>query len=176
MRLNRLFKKITLTILLLIVGIFIWLSFTVFPAISGYGSKNLCSDIYLQHRDPKDVLREDFKDFPLSLGKFIVNRDDSSVTGSVFGIATRKSIYRKECGCTLLNDFTEEEVRKQPFLLPLKPIVNSDSIYWPYGNKVIDSVPLNINREYLQKAVNNVMNETTLSGSPTYYKSSACFV
>ncbi len=168
MRLRKLFKKIIITLLLIIVGIFIWLSFTVFPAVSGYGSKNLCSAIYLQHRAPNDVIREDLGDFPLSLGKFVVNRNDSTVTGSVFGIATKKAIYRKGCGCTILNDFNETEVRDQRFLFPSKPIINSDTIYWPYGNKMTDSVPLNINREYLQKAVNNVMNETTLSGSPVY--------
>ncbi len=71
MRLKRLFKIIILTLSVIITGVFIWLSFTVFPAVSGYGSKNLCSAIYLQHRDPKDVIQEDLGDFPLSLGKFV---------------------------------------------------------------------------------------------------------
>lgn len=168
MRLKRVYKKIFLTLFLILVGIFSWLSFTVFPVISGYGSKNVCSSTYLQHRDPKDVVREDLADFPLSLGKFVVNQDDSSVTGSVFGIATKKAIYRKGCGCSIINDFSEEAVRKQPFVFPSKPMINSDTISWPYGNKITDSIPRNINRKSLQKAVDNVMSEISRSGKPAY--------
>ena len=165
---KNLFKKILLALLIIIVAVFIWLSFTVFPVISGYGSKNLCSAVYLQHRNPIDVIREDLGDFPLSLGKFVLNKVDSSVTGSVFGIASKKTIYRKGCGCTIVNDFSEEEIRKQEFSFPSKPVINNDTIPWPYGNKLIDTVPLNVNREYLQKVVNNVMNDTDLNGKPAY--------
>ena len=59
-----------------------WYAWKVFPLISGYGSKNMCSAVYLQHRDPKDILREDLGSFPESLGTFTVNKDDSSVTGT----------------------------------------------------------------------------------------------
>lgn len=165
---KRLLKKILLALLVIIVVAFIWLSFTVFPVVSGYGAKNLCSAVYLQHRNSRDVIKEDLGDFPLSLGKFIVNENDSSVTGSVFGIARKKAIYRMGCGCTLVNDYSEEEVRKQEFSFPSKPIINRDTIAWPYGDKVTDTVPHNVNREYLLKAVKAVMNETSLDGKPAY--------
>ena len=151
--------------LLLIVVAFIWLSFTVFPAISGYGSKNLCSSIYLQHRSPADVIREDLSGFPLSLGTFSIDEKDSSVTGTVWGIAKRKTIYRKGIGCTIINDLSEEDVRKQQFLLPSAPISNNDSIHWPYGNKLSATLSPNINKEQLQKVVDNILNETKSDGS-----------
>jgi len=81
-----------LALLAIIIFLFSWLSSTVFRDVSGYGSKNLCSAVYLQHRDPSEVIREDLADFPLSLGKFSVNEKDSSVTGSVWGIAKSKTI------------------------------------------------------------------------------------
>jgi CubicO group peptidase (beta-lactamase class C family) len=168
MKIKSLVKRIVLGLLLIIVGVFVWLSFTVFPAISGYGAKNLCSAFYLQHRSPEDVEREDLADFPLSLGKFTISEKDSSVKGSVLGIAVRKAIYRKRCGCTLINDYSEGEIRKQPFSVPSKPLVNRDTIYWPYGNKLTDSMPTNIHREHLQEAVSNVMNELGISGKPAY--------
>src|SRR5438552_3150557 len=120
--------RIILLLLFIFIGLFTWLSFTVFPVISGYGSKNLCSAVYLQHRKAADVIKEDLADFPLSLGSFTVNEKDSSVTGSVWGIAKRKTIYRKGMGCTLINDFSEEEVRRRQFSLPSKPIFNTDTI------------------------------------------------
>ena len=168
MRIRKYFKRIVLLILLLIVVVFIWLSFTVFPAISGYGSKNLCSSIYLQHRNPADVIREDLSVFPLSLGTFTVNEKDSSVTGSVCGIAKRKAIYRKGIGCTIINDFSEAEVRSQQFLLPSTPVIRRDSIAWPYGDKLPATDSLNINKEQIQKVVDNVLHETKSDGESAF--------
>ena len=168
MRTRKIIKRIFFSILLIFIVVFTWLSFTVFPAVSGYGSKNLCSAVYLQHRNPADVIREDLGAFPLSFGTFTVNEKDSSVTGSVWGLAKRKTIYRNGVGCTLINDLTEDEIRKQQFVLPAKPSINSDSIAWPYGDKLSDSIPVNINKEKLQVAVNNVMNETTADGQTVY--------
>src|SRR5262245_12582344 len=115
---KRFLKRLFTALALLIIVFFVWLSFTVFPDISGFGSKNLCSAFYLQHRNPDDVRREDLGDFPKSLGKFKVNENDSSVTGSVWGVAKSKAIYRKECGCTLVNDISEDQIRRQQFSLP----------------------------------------------------------
>ena len=168
MRIEKILKSAFVSILLIIIIVFVWLSFTVFPAVSGYGSKNLCSAVYLQHRNPVDVIREDLGAFPLSFGTFTVNEKDSSVTGSVWGLAKRKTIYRKGVGCTIINDLTEEEIRKQQFALPAKPSINSDSIAWPYGDKLPDTIPVNINKEKLEVAVNNVMNETTADGKTVY--------
>jgi len=157
-----------LALLAIIIFLFSWLSSTVFRDVSGYGSKNLCSAVYLQHRDPSEVIREDLADFPLSLGKFSVNEKDSSVTGSVWGIAKSKTIYRKGCGCTLINDISEAEVRAQTFSFPPKALSNSDSVDWPYGDRVAYSFPSNIDNDLLQKAVRNVMNESSANGKPAF--------
>ena len=162
------FIKGIICCLLILIALFIWLSFTVFPAVSGYGAKNLASAIYLQHRDKAVVLKEDLSDFPLSIGSFFVNDKDSSVTGSVWGLAKRKAIYRKGVGCTLVNDFSEASIRKQDFALPSKPIVNVDSIPWPYGDKLTETAPSNIDYQQLQKAVYSAMSETTLKGTPAF--------
>ncbi|MEO6818838.1 MAG: hypothetical protein ABI266_05355, partial [Ginsengibacter sp.] len=159
---------IILVVILFIVGAFIWLSFTVFPAISGYGSKNLCSAIYLQHRNAADVINEDLSKFPLSLGSFTVNENDASVTGSVWGMAKRKTIYRKGIGCTMVNDFSEADIRKQKFLLPSPTKTNSEAIPWPYGDKVVETTSTKINKALLQSAVDNIMQATTLDGYSAY--------
>src|ERR1041385_5339970 len=115
MRIKKIITRIILVLLSIFIGLFTWLSFTVFPTVSGYGSKNLCSAVYLQHRRPADVIKEDLADFPLSLGSFTVNEKDSSVTGSVWGIAKRKTIYRKETAGTLFNVFRKEKEGKKLF-------------------------------------------------------------
>jgi CubicO group peptidase (beta-lactamase class C family) len=85
---------------------------------------------------------------------------------ALYGDLQKKTIYRKGIGCTLINDFSEEEVRRQQFLLPSKPILNTDTISWPYGDRITGALPANINKEQLQKAVDNVMSGTTADGKP----------
>ncbi|MBC7873908.1 MAG: serine hydrolase, partial [Ferruginibacter sp.] len=145
----------------------VWYAWKAFPIISGYGSKNMCSAVYLQHRDHKDVLREDLRDFPFSLGSYTINEKDSSVTGSVWGFARKKTIYRKGIGCTLVNDISEKEIREQEFSIPPVPSAYTDSMAWPYGDKIPDTIPPNINTDQLDKAVEQVMNEGK-DGKPAY--------
>ena len=97
----QLFKKILkVFLMLLLIGLIggVWYAWHAFPAISGYGAKNMCSAVYLQHRNPADIIREDLGDFPLSLGSFTLNEKDSYVTGSVWGFAKRKAIYTARDG------------------------------------------------------------------------------
>lgn len=168
MKIRKLIVRSVLTLLALLLISGIWYAWRAFPIISGYGSKNMCSAVFLQHRSPKDVLREDLGSFPLSLGSFTVNEKDSSVTGSVFGFAKRKTIYRKGIGCTIVNDFTEAEIKAQRFTIPAAPQINADTIAWPYGNKINDTIAVTINKAQLDKTVDYVMNEKTKDGKPTY--------
>ena len=127
----------------------------------------MASGIYLQHRKQADILKEDLGNFPLSLGSFTVNEKDSSVTGSVWGFAKKKAIFRKGLGCTLINDFSEAVVRAQRFVLPANTYLNNDSIPWPYGDKIADSFPPLINKALLQQAIENAM-QATSNGKPAY--------
>lgn len=161
------YLAIFLTILLLIIVAV--LPFTVFPVISGYGAKNMCSAIFLQHRNAEDVMREDFF-FPISLGNFKMNMQDSSVTGTVWGLAKRKAIFRCNIGTTLINDFPEETVRKQQFHLAPASSVNTDTLYWPAGNRLRDSLPEEINKAELDKVITAVLNEKSSDGKPLYTK------
>src|SRR4051794_25923023 len=115
MRLGKVIFRIVLILLLLLLFLGVWYAWHAFPIISGYGAKNLASAVYLQQRNPAYVIKEDLGDFPLSLGTYIVNEKDSSVTGTVWGFAKRKAIYRKGFGCTIINDFSEAQIRAQHF-------------------------------------------------------------
>ena len=151
-------RKIKRVLLLLLAAALIYgiyYCYTSFPIISGYGAKNLCSCVFVGGRTLSSVQNEELADFPLSLGKFTVDFKDSSVTGTVFGFAKQKAIYRKGLGCTLVNEISEEELRKQNFMRPEPPIIKTDTIAWPYGERVSDSMPQNISKEKLTKAMDD---------------------
>ncbi len=130
-----------------------------FPIISGYGAKDICSCVFVAGRDPKSVIDNELNSFPLSKGSFVINYEDSSATGSVFGLAERKAVYRKGLGCTLVVEMTDDELRSQKISLPKRKQVDQDSIRWPMGNKLPDSIASTINKEKLNAALSAAFEE-----------------
>jgi len=160
MRIKRVVKRVFLIALLAIILYGIYYAWASFPVISSYGTKNLCSCIFVAGRNEKNVKQQELGDFPLSIGTYKVNYTDSSVTGTVFGFASHKAIFRKRLGCTLVNDLSEKEIRAQHFILSSAPLINTDSIPWPSGDLIKnDSLPSGINRRQLQQTVQKVFEE-----------------
>lgn len=133
-----------------------WISF---PIISGYNAKQMCICVFVSGRDPKDIDTSDLGKFPLSIATNKVNFHDSSVTSTVWGMATKKVIYRKGIGCTLINDINEEQLRSQVFEIPPAPLQNTDTIAWPNGDKIVYALPLVINKTKLNVSVDSAFTE-----------------
>ncbi|MGZ3880222.1 MAG: serine hydrolase, partial [Flavisolibacter sp.] len=137
--------KLVITFLLLaVVGYGVKYCWFSFPIISGYSAKMACSCAFIQGRTKESISREELGSFPLSLGSIEINYQDSSVTGTVLGMARRKAIYRKGLGCTLVNDLSEEEVRSQRYHVPTAEIVEDTS--WQSNDSVA------VNKSKLQEA------------------------
>lgn len=165
----RILKKILkfIALLLIPVAIFIiWYAWKAFPAISGFGAKNMCSAVFLQHRTPESVLKEELADFPMSLGSFKVNYTDSSVTGTVWGFASRKAIFRNGAGATLVNGFSEDQIRKQIIQHPQPPVLNMNALLWPEGDSIGNISWNGINRKKMNDAINYCFNEN-INDKPT---------
>ena len=157
MKRNILRVLLAVILLALIYGIhYAWISF---PIISGYNAKQMCTCVFVSERDPKDIDTSDLGEFPLSIANNKVGFHDSSVTTTIWGMATKKAIYRKGIGCTLINDITEEQLRSQAFEMPSAPLQNADAIAWPNGDKIVDTLPLVINKPKLNAAVDNAFIE-----------------
>lgn len=183
-------KRSILVVLIAALAYGVRYAWVSFPIISGFGAKNLCSCMFVGGRSEKSVKEEELADSPLPLGKFVVDEKDSSVTGTVFGLAKRKAIYRKGLGCTLVNDVTETAIRSQHFATAVAPSLNTDTITWPSGDAAWEKteimghfantlqrskrnegfhiltdvskgdMPAGINRQQLQQAVQSAFEET----------------
>lgn len=156
-------KKIILRTLLVIVlsalAYGVYYAWQSFPIISGYGSKNLCSCVMLAGRDPENVKKNELGIFPMNLGSFEVNYADSSVTGTVFGLARRKAIYRKGLGCSLLVQMEEDEFRGLKANLASLPAVNQDSVKWPTGDLSSDTILANVDNEKIKGVLDEAFSE-----------------
>lgn len=135
--------------------------------INAYGAKIICSAVYLQHRSIQNVIEEELSAFPFSLATYTLNEQDSSVTGSVWGLVNRKAIYRNGLGATLVSDSSESQIRAQHFILPVKPSKNTDTIAWPNGNLLPDTLPSGIDPLKLDAILQQALNEYK-DGDPVY--------
>ena len=56
---RKIIRRTLLLLLLLALGFAFWYGWQAAPIISGYGAKNMASAVFVQHRKPDDVLKED---------------------------------------------------------------------------------------------------------------------
>lgn len=128
--------------LVLLIGLAYGISYAwkSFPLISAYGAKIMCSCVFVAERSEASVHSQELGSFPISLGNFAVDREGKKVTGSVFGLANRVAIYREGRGCTLLSGESESAVRNQPYFVATKPTWSQDTVRWPSGDKLNDSI------------------------------------
>jgi len=136
-------KRIIQAVLLLLAVCIILILHKLLPLINGYAAKTTCSSVFVAQRPLADIEKEELGTFPFNLVAVSVNTTDSSVTSAIAGLAKRKAIFRKGLGATLISDIPEEELRKQTFRLAIPPVVNQDSIGWPQGNRIGNSLLAN---------------------------------
>jgi CubicO group peptidase (beta-lactamase class C family) len=152
-------KRILLLVLFIAIGYGVYYAWFSFPIISGYSAKNACSCAFIQGRDKESITKEELGSFPLSLGNIAIDIKDSSVTGTVWGMAKRKAIYRNGLGCTLVNELSESAIRAQKFSVPQQVFVE-DSIRWPIGDQLSNRMLPNSRRTYLDSALSFIFQQS----------------
>src|SRR5882762_7697593 len=120
----------------LVVAI-IYLSFTFPPIMSGMAAKTMCSCVFVMGRTPESVREKELSVFPGLSGADIQIQDSSSVTAKVLW-SSKKAIYRKGLGCTLIAQRSEEQVRAQNIVTAQRPNIDQDTVKWPMGNLLPD--------------------------------------
>ena len=149
----------SLFIFALILAYIIHYAWVSFPIISGFDAKEMCSCLFVSGRDKQDIETSEFADFPYNLASFNINTEDSSVTCTIWGMAKRKAIYRRGIGCTLISGISEQELRSQVFHIPPPPALFTDTISWPYGDKVGDTFVEGVNKDRLKFFVDKAFEE-----------------
>lgn len=152
------FKYALLFLLGVIVVIVTYLGIKFPPILAGMASKIMCSCVYVEGRTPQSVLERELMIFQtLNMAKFEFE-DSASVTATYLW-ETRKSIYRKGIGCTLLAKRSEEEIRSQSPAMP-KPIsYNPDTVAWPMGDQTADTVIAGVNYDGIKTAIDVAFEE-----------------
>jgi hypothetical protein len=148
---KKFFKIFLLTLAAAIVVAIAYIFITFPPVMAGMAAKTMCSCVFLTGRDPQSVRDKELRVFPgLSSASIDVNAD-STVTATVFW-KTSKAIFRKGLGCTLLADQPEATVVAQKEILAA-PRFNQDTMAWPTGNVLKDSVLPDVRYDLVEKAL-----------------------
>jgi CubicO group peptidase (beta-lactamase class C family) len=116
----------------------IYISFLL-PIITGYAAKNLCSAVFVSGRNQADVESLDLNFSFIKYTKNRINYTDSSVT-SRFLWGKSKAICRKGFGTTLVRKCKESDIRLIKFPSIPDPGYNRDSIPWPMGDLIPDTL------------------------------------
>ncbi|MBS1666665.1 MAG: serine hydrolase [Bacteroidetes bacterium] len=154
-RIKKTLKYFFLVVLICFL-VFVW---KFLPIISGHVAKEMCSDIFISGRTPDDIAQHETGIFLYNLASYTVNMEDSSVSASVLGFAKRKAIYRKGLGATLINGISETELRNQHIDVTSAFSFNQDTINFPQGNRVNDTINAGVDKEQINAAIKDAFNE-----------------
>ena len=134
---------------LIIAGIVIY-KYPRLNIITGFSAKSVCSCTFEAGRDLASIEAGDNDISPIYYAKNVINREEKSVTATVFGLKKRTAIYKEGVGCVLLPKGYEDQKFK-----PNRTFVKNELPY-PYGDvPQKDTLFSNIDYLKLQNAVEN---------------------
>jgi len=154
--------------LVIILAVGIWYAWPRLPIITGYAAKNMCSGIFLSERTQEQIEQQELNFFPINLARNVVDMENRSVTSSLLGLVKRTAVYREGLGSVLVIGYEEEILKNQTLtydaILPEYP----DTVPWPLGDRIVDTVPAGLDREKLAEVVNSIFDRPGEDLKKTY--------
>jgi len=135
-----------------------WLLANTMPIGTGHAAKTLCSNVFISQRDPQLVFSEDIAPVHLLFGltRFSVDQEEKSVTSTAFGVFKTKAIFRPGCGCTVVNEIAESDLRGQTFMQTGVRALGSrqSELPWPQGGGgPVKPLPAGVDADRLNQAL-----------------------
>jgi CubicO group peptidase (beta-lactamase class C family) len=145
-------KKIILAIVVIILaGGYFYLN-PLLPIITGYAAKNLASGVFVAGRTQESMEKEDLN---FSFIKYTKNKIDfeKKEVVSRFLWGKSKAIYNEGFGCALVHDYSMDEMKSRPYSVVESLPLNPDTIPWPMGDLIADSLPAGVDTIALNDAL-----------------------
>lgn len=149
---KKLLKRIVWLVILIIIAGGTWFVWPRLPIITAFAAKGMCSSVFLANKKPSRIQAEDLSFFPINLALTRVDFEEKTATSTVFGLAKRKAVFREGHGAVIVLKTPKEELRKSGFQIP-DPGYSQDTIHWPKGNIVADTLPGGVNISRLHELI-----------------------
>lgn len=149
-------KTLLFWLLVIILAVGIWYAWPRLPIITGYAAKNMCSGIFLSERTQEQIEQQELNFFPINLARNVVDMENRSVTSSLLGLVKRTAVYREGLGSVLVIGYDEEILKNQTLTNNAFFPENPDTVPWPLGDRIADTVPAGLDREKLAEVVNGI--------------------
>ncbi|WP_445385040.1 serine hydrolase domain-containing protein [Robiginitalea sp. IMCC44478] len=141
--------------LLVSIGTIGYLQYPKLAIISGYAAKNMASNAFLAGRNPDSIRANDLQVPLISLASVSIEKD-SAATASVFGLQTKKAIYREGLGAALIR---EGKTASRNFLKPDRK-QEARPLPYPEGNgEALDTVFPEVDYQKLTIAINQAFSD-----------------
>ena len=152
-------KKFLKIFAVLLVLAFVYLRIEIYPQldlISGFSAKSVASGHFIDGRTLETIQQGDNDIDKVDWATNEINDAERFVTSKVYGLKSRKAIYREGLGATLIND--DFDVSK-PYNVPKRAKINTN-LPFPYGNlEPKDTVFSNIDYTKLKAVVDNAFDK-----------------
>jgi hypothetical protein len=150
------FLKIFAVILLIAL---VYLRLEIYPQldlISGFSAKSVASGHFIDGRSLETIQQGDNAIDKIDWATNTIDSKQKFVTSSVYGLKTRKAIYRQGLGATLINDDYDAT---KPYEVPKRFFIKNN-LSFPYGEKEQnDTVFSNIDYAKLTTAIENAFDK-----------------
>jgi len=150
--------RIVVLILILALGGGLYYIHLLSPIITGYAAKNLASGIFVGNRTQESLESTDLNFSFIKFASNTVDYQKKEVTSRFLWTKSR-AIYIDGFGCTLVRG-NENEIRNRPYTRVPLPNLNPDTIPWPMGDKLSDSIPSGIDLIKLNTALKNAFKDS----------------
>ena len=125
------FLKIFAVVLLIAL---VYLRIEIYPQldlISGFSAKSVASGHFIDNRSLETIQQGDNDIDKIDWATNKLDDKQKFVTSSVYGLKTRKAIYREGLGATLINDDYDAT---KPYNIPKRNFIKNN-LPFPYGEK-----------------------------------------
>lgn len=150
------FFKIFAVLLLITL---VYLRIAIYPQldlISGFSAKSVASGHFIDGRTLETIQKGDNDIDKIDWATNEINENGKLVVSKVYGLKTRKAIYREGLGATLINDDFDET---KPYNVPKRTFLKNNLPY-PFGNNnPVDTVFATVDYNKLQKAVESAFDK-----------------
>jgi CubicO group peptidase (beta-lactamase class C family) len=137
---------------------------------TGYATKYVCSATFISGLDEK-VIDSDLDFSLVKKVNYTVNHEEKYVEGTLFGMAKQRAWFKKTakgCGCVVTDE--KPDYDQSIMDIPRQTYHIADSLFWPVGDKLNDTVLEGVNYAKLKRVVAETLdsNKATRAITITY--------